>query len=269
MEKHVATIPIIVEVAVKISLVVPITRWWALNQLFNCLNRIETNEYFGGFTERIFYIDTDDLRTIEGVKNYADDNDKIIISGNPEPSSVRITERRNRITTMRNETRKLVDGTTDYVISIEDDTIIPSDAIIKLTDMARKNTDLGIGSGVQVGRWKAKMIGIWKVDDVENPTKYITLPNTPYDYIEEIDATGMFCYITPTPLYKEMEYYWENPTGPDVAYGLELRRRGYKNIVDWSLVCGHNDFGKVLYPDGECVQILFEKEGDKWVQTIK
>lgn len=251
----------------KVSLFVPITRWWALNQLFHGLNGLETNEHFQ-IHERIFYIDTDDMRTINGVKEYADEHDQIIVSGNSAPTEVRITERRNRITAMKNASRQYIDGHSDYVISVEDDTILPPDAAIKLTDMARKNPNIGIGSGVQVGRWKARMIGLWRVDSIEQPTRFITLPHTPYDYIEEIDAAGMYCYITATPLYKDTDYRWQEPLGPDVFYGLDLRRQSYTNYVDWSLVCGHSDYGKVLYPDGDCCQILYEQNGNRWDMKI-
>ena len=49
------------------SVVVTITRWWALERLFECLDNLDTTNIE---TEYIFLVDTDDSRVIEKVNDY-------------------------------------------------------------------------------------------------------------------------------------------------------------------------------------------------------
>lgn len=235
----------------KLSVFLPISRP-DVGELISSIQKqtVKADEY-------IALIDTDtEIALPDWIKTH--------YTGRGKPIEPSVTERRKRIVQVNNEARDLI-GDTDYVISVEDDTIIPEDAFEKLLYMATTK-EIGTAQGVQVGRWGIQMIGAWRVNDVHNPTEALTLPyiSTDARVIEKIDAGGWYCYITPTKLFKEIERGWHGePYGPDVVYGLELRKKGYQNYIDWSLVTGHQKGARVLWPDAEYLQTVYYKDGKR------
>src|SRR5207247_1432698 len=96
-------------------------------------------------------------------------------------------------------------------------------------------------------------VGAWKADnvyDITNIKSCLPLPlyQTGDNFqlkkspvIEEIDAGGFYCFMTKRDYYIKHEFrpYGRDVFGPDVEFGLSLRREGYKNYIDWSLSCKH------------------------------
>lgn len=257
-----------------ISITIPVTRYWALDDLFYCLDNLICDHQK---TELIFYLDTNDPRVLSKCSNYTDNSPFtrtfIKESGNPGPSEVRIAARRDRIVATKEAFKSLLSPESDYVFGIEDDSLFPPDTLQRLLPAAMR-ADVGFVEGVQVGRWGVKMIGAWRVNDLDNPTKILSMPAVSVEgkegnrYLENIDAGGFYCYLTKTILYKGATYQWHDECfGADVCYGLDLRRLGYKVLIDWSLVIGHNDHGNVLVPDSRCEQVMFNKINDKWVMV--
>ena len=161
-----------------------------------------------------------------------------------------IPARRKRIAEIHNQSKemiKAVDG--QFVLGLEDDTVFTNLCVERLYRKFVEHEDTGLVSAYEAGRWNQKIIGIWGFDNVDDPKSCWTeLPKTDY---EEIDAAGMYCYLTPTELYLQHDYSSEDwqPWGPDVNYGLDLRRKGYTNYVDWSQACGHIDFDRIITPN--------------------
>jgi hypothetical protein len=221
-------------------------------------------------SELILFVDTDDARVINMVSEYTDDckfDVKVCISGNPAPSEVRISQRRDRIVANHEKIKEGISG--EYVFGLEDDTIFPPDTLERLYKVIQRE-DVGFIQGVQVGRWGVRMIGAWRVNNIEDPTKIITYPYVKVDkvgeYLEGIDAGGFYCFMTKASLYKEANFRHEAEClGPDVLFGLDLRRKGYKCLINWSLVCGHNVKNDILYPDEKVRQVEYNKFSDKWV----
>lgn len=254
----------------EVSIIVTITRHWALEKLFYCLDNLITPTE----TEVILYIDTDDDKVINSVSQYVDNckfNVNTIISGNSSPNEIRIKDRRDRISNNHNDLKKYING--EYVLEFEDDTVFPEDSLVRLLKIIKRE-DVGFVQGVQVGRWGYRMIGVWKVNNISNPTKIITYPFTKIDkvgdYVEGIDAGGFYCYMTKASLFKEHEFTWHDECfGPDVSYGLSLKNKGFKNYVIWNLLCGHNIGNAILYPDDKVVQIEYNKINDRWILKPK
>lgn len=191
-----------------------------------------------------------------------------------KPSPTNIDLSRTRIAQVRNESRELV-GNTEFVFSFEDDCVIPSDALVKFLQTWGFPGGLqfkkpGLISGIQVGRQGLKILGAWFADNPQFPTEFTSLGKG--DGLVEVSGTGMYCYLTPTKLYKEATYGWLPPVGPDVWYGLGLRMKGYKVYVDQSLVIGHQIPNKVLTPDNtDITRVRFTKDprGDWGHQILK
>lgn len=191
-----------------------------------------------------------------------------------KPPSGNIPRIRDRIANVRNESRELV-GKTDFVFSFEDDCEVPSHALRVLyehwQELSRKGP-VGLVSGIQVGRHGVKILGAWFVDNLQFPNEATSLgKNEVVTQIAEVHGTGMYCYLTPTKLYKAATYGWHEPVGPDVWYGLFLRLMGYKNYVDQRLVIGHRIKDMVLRPDNVDVKKIryFPSKGAWTFEVVK
>lgn len=178
---------------------------------------------------------------------------KFIILRNYEHhvNEMSIPIRRRRIADIHEQAKdmiKALDG--EYVLGLEDDTVFTNLCVQRLYQPFEDNMQpVGLVSAYEAGRWANKIIGIWGFDDVHSPKQCWTeLPDKGY---QNCDATGFYCYLTPTELFVEHEYSTEDwqPWGPDVNYGLWLRRKGFDCVVDWSQPCGHNDNGIIITPN--------------------
>lgn len=160
--------------------------------------------------------------------------------------------RRKRIASIHRWARQFV-GISDYVFLTEDDTIVPRDTLTKLTRHIRDTPGCVMAEGVEVGRWGIPYVGVWKFNDVYEPTSVTSLAYKKYG-VEEIDAGGFYCTLMSADIYKEQEFNLFESLGPDISMGLFLRRDGYINLVDWSIACRHlnmtrNGEKEVLVPD--------------------
>lgn len=260
--------------------VVPITRYWALNQLFASLKDLQVPKdcelsYF-------FYVDSPDPRIKNGLDYWVEQMRSGTEAGiqwhyskRPEPTEVRIAPRRQRVVEVHKDLARMV-GNVDYIFGIEDDTIVPNYALVRLMRLMQSTENVGLVQGVQCGRWGFKHIGAWRVNDISEPTKVLTMPylavNRTHSFVEQIDGGGFFCYLTPAKLFKEADYRVEAECfGVDMLYGLDLKRKGYVNFIDWSIVCGHNDFGKIIMPEfgDPNEQMMYQKVGDKWELSVR
>lgn len=244
------------------TIIIPITREWALEDLFSCLDGLDIER---SETELILYLDTDNPKIKSKCSKYIENanwsHSMIAESGKPGPTEVRIAWRRDRIVENHEAIKKLIDPKSEYVIGFEDDTLFPADCAKKLLEHI-KRPEVGFVEGVQVGRWSYKYIGAWKVDCLLNTHSIESV--MPKDGVEEIDAGGFYCFMTKAELYKKVKITWHDECfGPDVCYGLALKKLGYKNYIDWSIICGHNDHGKILIPDSDVVKLKYNKT-DKW-----
>lgn len=161
-----------------------------------------------------------------------------------------IPERRTHIVNIHNQIRDVLDDC-DWVFSIEDDGILPSDALERLVNVAKTNTDAGMITGVELGRWGVPYVGAWTVDDVHSPRIITSLENKTLQSpptVEEIDACGLYCALIRTDLYKQHEFYTANGLGPDVNLALFLRQQGLKNYIDWGVPVTHmtNSMGEEI-----------------------
>lgn len=161
-----------------------------------------------------------------------------------------IPDRRVHIVEVHKQLQEIIEDT-DWIFSIEDDGILPPDALQKLVRVVQNYDDVGMVSGVELGRWGVPYVGAWRADDIHNTTEMHSLENkSPQEIIEEIDACGLYCALIRADKYKEHEFTSKNGHGPDVNLGLYLRREGYKNYIDWSIPVTH-----LTFKDGQEIEI--------------
>lgn len=189
---------------------------------------------------------------------------KLHYTGLPLPSEQNLGQRRTRIADNMNTARGMV-GNSDYTFLLEDDTDIKQDYLTALIE--NMHSDAGIISGVQAGRHGLYHIGAWNTDDIDNPTLFETVPYS-NSGLRAVDATGFYCCLLSTKLFQSTTIPCEPlPVGPDVQFGLQLRKQGYSNFIVDDLKCGHIEETRVVMPSKECVQVRFKKTGEKWNLT--
>lgn len=199
-------------------------------------------------------VDIDEPYVVTAFRRFADERGyrsfHFRINEDHNPNEVRISARRLRIADMKNQSKDLIlktDG--EYVIGFEDDTVFTRlDSFDRLLNPLLEDDKVGFVEGVQCGRWGVNMIGAWSCDDFNFPQKVWTL--LPGEGYQEIDGGGFYGYATRRDLYLNCEYYSSSaqPWGPDVNFGLSLRNKGYKCLVDWETVYGHSVHGQILWP---------------------
>lgn len=153
-----------------------------------------------------------------------------------------IVERRLHIVNLHNQFGEII-GDCDWVFSIEDDGIIPPEALETLVadlETLQLNNTVGMVTGVELGRRGIPYVGAWKVDDVLNTKAITSLENKSLEGgIEEIDCCGLYCALIRADLYKEHRFFTSNGLGPDVNLGLFLRQKGCTNYIDWGIHVTH------------------------------
>lgn len=168
------------------------------------------------------------------------DTVRFVMSENTTPAHS-IPDRRRHIVNIHNQMREIIEST-DLIFSIEDDGILPPDALHRLVTASKSREDFGMITGVELGRWGVPYVGAWTVDNINDVQVVYSVENksavTPFT-VDEIDACGLYCALIRADLYKEHEFYTRNGLGPDVNLGLDLRRKGFKNYLDWGIQVKH------------------------------
>lgn len=150
-----------------------------------------------------------------------------------------IPERRQHIVNIHNQIREIIEGC-DWVFSMEDDSVLPPNALQRLVELVKSHEDVGMATGVELGRWGVPYVGAWKVDDINNVTEVTSMQNRTLDpCIETIDACGLYCALIRADHYKQHEFFTHNGLGPDVNLALFLRQQGLRNYIDWSIHVTH------------------------------
>ena len=259
----------------KIAIIVPITRAWALHKLFYNLEQLICEPKN---VSLFMYIDTNNPEVKRECREYAKTSkfSQVItkISNNGPTYEVRIAKRRDRIVECHQVLQKLLwNMGFDYIFGVEDDTLFGSDTLQKLLE-PMSIPDVGYVEGVQVGRWGVKMIGAWLVDDVENPKRIKTIEPLEVNgvkqrnvhHLENIDAGGFYCFVTRADLYLSHKFEWHDDCfGPDVLFGIGMRKKGFKCLIDWRVNCGHDVKTDVLWPsDGKIEVAEYNKVNGEW-----
>lgn len=154
--------------------------------------------------------------------------------------AVTIPQRRQRIANIHNQIRGLVGEDVDWIFSIEDDGILPTNALSWLVNDIQSYPAVGLVTGVEVGRWGVPYVGAWTADDVFAPKEIISMSSKVMsEDVDEIDACGLYCALIQADLYKTHHFNADNGLGPDINMSLEFKQLGWKNYIDWFVPVTH------------------------------
>lgn len=179
------------------------------------------------------------VNKIVNSKNICDD--VTVVRSNNRSIGLNIPDRRRNISSIHNQLSESIEDS-EWVFSIEDDGLLPSDALERLVSVASDNDDVGMVTGVELGRWGAPYVGAWRVDNPDKVTVIRSVESLAKDgsnKVEEIDACGLYCALIRADKYKEHRFFHGNGLGPDVNLGIFLRQSGLKNYIDWGVHVTH------------------------------
>lgn len=221
----------------KITTILPVSRIQYLDRVLESLN----NQTYKANNLVVVYdgFDTNFLEVRNKIVEQKYER-AICVPSNNTNQAFTIVERRQHITNIHNQMREII-GDCDYIFSIEDDGILPPDALEKLVKQVKDG--IGMVTGVELGRWGFPYVGAWTVDNIENAHQVTSLASkTETTDVDEIDACGLYCALIKADYYKRHKFFALNGLGPDVNLGLYLRQQGLKNYIDWSVHVTHLTF---------------------------
>jgi len=224
----------------KITTVLPVSRTQYLDRV---LESLKNQTYKPNNLIVIFDGNDQDFLTVRNKIVELKYDNILCVPSNNLRGAFNIAERRNHIVNIHNQARELIEDC-DWVFSIEDDGILPAEALERLVTRANtlelKHNKVGMITGVELGRWGVPYIGAWTVDDINSPKTVTSLENKTYsDEVDEIDACGLYCALIKSDYYKQHKFFTNNGLGPDVNLGLYLRQQGLKNYIDWTIHITH------------------------------
>lgn len=257
----------------KITIVMPVSRKDYLQQIFAYLELANCDNER---TNLLVIVDGDD-RTFLDARNRTEMskfNERLCVKFQDDVGveSISIKDRRTRISSIHNQIKSYI-GDCDYVLGIEDDTLIPFNTIEKLVSDYRIFPHAGFIEGLELGRRSTTYVGAWRADDIYNMSSIATLSEEDIQSeFVEIDSGGFYCFITKRDTYVTHNFkpFLDNELGPDVNFGIELRKQGYTNYLDTSLRCIHRSGSRsISYPKNKIQVAEMYRFADRWRHTEK
>jgi glycosyltransferase involved in cell wall biosynthesis len=220
----------------KITTILPVSRIKYLDRIIDCLmsQTVEIDSLIVVFDGS----DGDFIQVRNKIQELYIEN-RICVKSLNRRNADTIAERRWHIVNIHNQIRELI-GSADWVFSVEDDGILPDNALEELIKVVEAHDDVGMVTGVELGRWGLPYVGAWHVDNVEQPRRITSLENrVGEDLVEPIDGCGLYCALIRAEFYKKHTFDTRNGLGPDVNLGLYLRQHGLQNYINWNIPVTH------------------------------
>jgi len=130
-----------------------------------------------------------------------------------------------------------IEDKVDYVVTVEDDTFPPQDALVKLMDLLRKNPKSAVGAWYPKREKSLEGVPIVIKD---GKRQYLEVDNQ----VHEVYTLPMGCSIFPIEMFMEIPYPWFVTTpnlSQDSFFSQLAREHGWKLLVDTSVRCKHID----------------------------
>lgn len=223
----------------KILTVLPVSREKYLDRVLNSL----LNQSYNEPTALLVVVDGSNelfVRVRNKIASMPLNDVLCVQSNNLGDAAETIPQRRQRISNIHNQIRTLVGNDVDWIFSIEDDSVLPVNALSWLVNDVQNYPHAALVTGVELGRWGVPYVGAWKADDIINTRRLTSLENKAGSSdVDEIDACGLYCALIRADLYKLHNFTCSNGLGPDVNMALEFRQCGFKNYIDWFVPVTH------------------------------
>jgi glycosyltransferase involved in cell wall biosynthesis len=252
---------------VKYTLSGMISREWALKKFFSNLAKMELPKDI----EAVFVIDSKNskikfkvLRYFQGDKRFK--TVKIFMTGRDKlPEFASVLERRQRI--VDNWHIILTNMKGDILLASEDDSLPQSDAYTRLLKVM-EDEKADFVQGNIIGRWNAKICPAWRILEKKGSPYLVWNEKEQESGLTEIQGCGWYCFVSPADVVRKYQMYVDNitPLGPDLSFGYQLSKNGFKLLHCWDVKVEHfaEQFNLVIGRD-ETEQKMWVKDGEKWV----
>lgn len=265
---------------VNITIIMPVSRETYLKRIFAQLELLECDREF---TNLITLVDGDqrllDLcaRLTDGSKFKHRLCVKTQLKGKSNPGSVKI--RRERIAKLHNEFKQYIQKIpTNYIFCLEDDTLFPTYTLDRLMQGFNNHPFAGFITGLELGRWGWTSVGVYRANDVYDTTELISLSPDEVaragnnialgDPRVAVDAAGLYGCLIKKDNYlgHEFKVFADGMLGPDVDFGISMRRQGLLNYADLRLKFTHlTPKENIDFQSATVVQVRVTKnEQGKW-----
>lgn len=186
----------------------------------------------------------------------------IYVDNNPAKG---IDNRRKRIAENQKILQQAVrDLKPDLVWQVESDGVLSANCLQKLYDdyLKLKNKNFGYVSGIEIGRHGLYCIGAWQfINDNEFKSLDYRLKG-----INQVDATGFYCLLATRRAFLSGVSSWNGEVyGPDVNFGLSLKKQGFRIYTDSDIKIGHKTKRGIINVDDMSTQnATFYKTDKGW-----
>lgn len=243
-----------------------ISRTWAVDRYLDMVKRLELPTSI----EAVIVVDTSSLTAKKKIYEYFNKDKrfigvKIIYTNNQRlPENSQVYLRRQRI--IDNWHLLMTEIRGDIILASEDDSLPESDAYIRLLDtMEKEKADFVQGN--IIGRWGARICPAWRIIEKEGMPILIYNEKEKSEGITEVQGVGWYCFVAPSDVVRKYAMVVDDKLalGPDVRFGYELSRNGFKLLHRWDIKVEHfgQDFSLILGKD-ETEQRIWYKRGDIW-----
>lgn len=226
-----------------------ISRPWAVGRYLETVKQLKLPDNI----EAVIVVDTSINSTKRRIYEYFESDKrfvgvKIIYTDNPKlPENSQVCLRRQRI--IGNWHLILTEIRGDIILSSEDDSLPEKDAYMKLLDTLEKERADFVQGNI-IGRWGARICPAWKIIEKDGKPIFAYNEEEKERGLTEIQGVGWYCFVAPADIVRKYAMIVDDylPLGPDVRFGYELSRNGYKLFHRWDVKVEHFGQDFSYYP---------------------
>jgi len=245
-----------------------ISRPWAVDRYLKMVKNLELPKNI----EAIIVVDTQVGFAKRRIYEYFNKDErflgvKIIYTDNPRlPENSQVYLRRQRI--ISNWHLLMTEARGDIILASEDDSLPEPNAYIKLLDTLKKEKADFVQGNI-VARWSARICPAWRIFEKDNKPILVYNEKEKDTGISKIQGVGWYCFVAPADIVRKYAMVVDDklPLGPDVRFGYELSRNGFKLLHRWDVKVEHfgQDFSLIPGKDKTEQRMWYKnKENEPW-----
>jgi len=154
----------------------------------------------------------------------------------------------------------------EIILATEDDSLPEPQAFTKLLETMEKEKASFVQGNI-IGRWGARVCPAWRLEERNGKPVVFWNDKEQEGGITEVQGVGWYCFVCPADIVRRYPMVVDDdlPLGPDVRFGYQLFKNGYKLLHRWDVKVEH--FGEDFsYIPGitKTEQRMWYKKDDFW-----
>ena len=231
------------------SFTLMVSRGWALEKYFQCLEKLKLPNNI----EAVVVVDSPYSLVKKAVYRYFEQDSrfsgvKIIYTNNPRlPENSQVSLRRQRI--IDNWHLILTEVRGEIILASEDDSLPEPNAYMRLLDTMKKEKADFVQGNI-IGRWGARICPAWRVGEKDGRPVVVWNEEEKKSGLSNIQGVGWYCFVAPADIVRKYAMVVDDklPLGPDVRFGYQLYKNGFKILHRWDVKVEHFGQDFSYYP---------------------